>query len=224
MTTCLGKSCAGAFRKLLSIYVLSYFPFGFEGRMWDLIVSVPDHCLSFYFVEKVHLNLVQNMLDVAQNKLQRGFTKGTSPMCGSLLLTEAIAESTDIGKALHTAFIDVSKAFDIVWHDSILVKLYDVGLNGQKWNFLNNWYTGIQSSVKWDGEISLPFPECQGVRQGGVWSPTGYKHFLNPLLDSVTKHKAGLHIGSIYFGVVGVADDLLFMADTPEELKNYNAN
>ena len=39
---------AGAFRKLPSIYVFSYFPFGFEGRMWDLIVSVPDHCLSFY--------------------------------------------------------------------------------------------------------------------------------------------------------------------------------
>ena len=40
---------ASAFRKLLSIYVFSYFPFGFEGRMWYLIVSVPDHCLSFYF-------------------------------------------------------------------------------------------------------------------------------------------------------------------------------
>ena len=39
---------ASAFRKLPSIYVFSYFPFGFEGRMWDLIVSVPDHCLSFY--------------------------------------------------------------------------------------------------------------------------------------------------------------------------------
>ena len=39
---------ASAFRKLLSIYVFSYFPFGFEGKMWDLIVSVPDHCLSFY--------------------------------------------------------------------------------------------------------------------------------------------------------------------------------
>ena len=25
--------------------------FGFEGRIWDLIVSVPDHCLSFYFSE-----------------------------------------------------------------------------------------------------------------------------------------------------------------------------
>ena len=40
---------ASAFRKLPSIYVFSYFPFGFEGRMWDLIVSVPDHRLSFYF-------------------------------------------------------------------------------------------------------------------------------------------------------------------------------
>ena len=53
MTTYLGKSCsfgftASTFRKLPSIYVFSYFPFGFEGRMWDLIVSVPDHCLSFY--------------------------------------------------------------------------------------------------------------------------------------------------------------------------------
>ena len=50
MTTCLGKSCLfGFFRKLLSIYIFSCFPFGFEGRMWDLIVLVPDHCLSFTF-------------------------------------------------------------------------------------------------------------------------------------------------------------------------------
>ena len=37
--------------QLLSVYVVSSFPFGFEGRIWDLIVSVPDHCLSFYFVD-----------------------------------------------------------------------------------------------------------------------------------------------------------------------------
>ena len=41
---------ASAFRKLSSIYVFSYFPFGFEGRIWDLIVSVPDHCLSFLHI------------------------------------------------------------------------------------------------------------------------------------------------------------------------------
>ena len=47
---------ASAFRKLSSIYVFSYFPFGFEGRIWDLIVSVPDHCLSFtYYAEIVFI-------------------------------------------------------------------------------------------------------------------------------------------------------------------------
>ena len=46
---------ASAFRKLSSIYVFSYFPFGFEGRIWDLIVSVPDHCLSFYFESTAYL-------------------------------------------------------------------------------------------------------------------------------------------------------------------------
>ena len=39
----------GAFRELLSVYVFSYFSFGFEGRIWDLIELVPDHCLSFHF-------------------------------------------------------------------------------------------------------------------------------------------------------------------------------
>ena len=49
-------------------------------------------------VEKVHLHLAQNMLDGAQNKLQRGFTKDTSPTCGSLLLTESVAESVDVAR------------------------------------------------------------------------------------------------------------------------------
>ena len=44
---------ASAFRKLPSVYVFIYFPFDFGGRMWDLIVSVPDHCLSFYFTTQI---------------------------------------------------------------------------------------------------------------------------------------------------------------------------
>ena len=35
------------------VYVISYFPFGFEGNIRDLVVSIPDHCLSFYFREGV---------------------------------------------------------------------------------------------------------------------------------------------------------------------------
>ena len=56
---------ASAFRKLLSIYVFSYFPFGSEDRMWDLIVSVPDHCLSFYFSTKSYLQVTKTYFDLS---------------------------------------------------------------------------------------------------------------------------------------------------------------
>ena len=54
MTTYLGNSCSFGLPRVPFVncgqfmyLVISLF--GFEGRMWDLIVSVPDHCLSFYF-------------------------------------------------------------------------------------------------------------------------------------------------------------------------------
>ena len=54
MTTCLGKSCAFgllrvAFVNCCQFMYLVVSLFVFEGRMWDLIVSVSDHCLCFYF-------------------------------------------------------------------------------------------------------------------------------------------------------------------------------
>ena len=55
MTTYLGKSCSFGlprvpFVKCRQFMYLVISLFGFEGRIWDLIVSVPDHCLSFYFI------------------------------------------------------------------------------------------------------------------------------------------------------------------------------
>ena len=38
---------------LPSVYVFGCLPFGFLGGMWDLIVSIPDHYLSFYFVAEI---------------------------------------------------------------------------------------------------------------------------------------------------------------------------
>ena len=56
MATCLGKcysfglQCV-SFRERLSVCVCSSFSFSFEGGMWDLIVVIPDHCLSIYFTK-----------------------------------------------------------------------------------------------------------------------------------------------------------------------------
>ena len=60
MTTYLGKSCSIGLPRVPFVncgqfmyLVISLF--GFEGRMWDLIVSVPDHCLYFYFPDWLSL-------------------------------------------------------------------------------------------------------------------------------------------------------------------------
>ena len=55
MTTCLGKNCSFGlphvpFVNCCQFIYLVISLFGFEGMMWDLILSVPDHCLSFYFL------------------------------------------------------------------------------------------------------------------------------------------------------------------------------
>ena len=34
---------------LVKFCVCPSFPFGIEGGMWDVIVLIPDHCLSIYF-------------------------------------------------------------------------------------------------------------------------------------------------------------------------------
>ena len=89
------------------------------------------------------------------------------------------------------------------------MKLYYAGIQGCKWTFVNEWYKGLEPFVKREGKLSEPFSERQGVRQGGIWSPTAYKHFLNPLLDSIIQGRLGLQIGSVFAGLVAVADDFL---------------
>ena len=53
MTTYLGKRCSFCLPRVPFVNCRQFMYlvislFGFEGRIWDLIVSVPDHCLSFY--------------------------------------------------------------------------------------------------------------------------------------------------------------------------------
>ena len=41
LTVCVFCGC-------LSNFVCPSFPFGIKGGMWDVIVLIPDHCLSIY--------------------------------------------------------------------------------------------------------------------------------------------------------------------------------
>ena len=56
-----------AFRKLLSIYVFRYFRFGFEGRIWELIVSVRDHCLSLLLCDPKRSKDIEQVEEICSN-------------------------------------------------------------------------------------------------------------------------------------------------------------
>ena len=51
MTICLGKNCSFRLMCVSFVNVCQFmcvlFPLDFKGEMWNFIVLVPDHCLSF---------------------------------------------------------------------------------------------------------------------------------------------------------------------------------
>ena len=111
-----------------------------------------------------------------------------------MLFTEAIAEARDTKTTLYAACIDASMAYDVVWHNSMLRKLYNFGLNPAYASVLQDSYSEMSSVVNWGGVTSKPFVERQGVRQGGIISTSTYKIFLNPLLDLYSGNRIGLQI------------------------------
>ena len=55
MTTCPGKSCSFGLPRVLFVNCCQFLYLVISLlvlRMWDLIVSVPDHCLPFYYAFK----------------------------------------------------------------------------------------------------------------------------------------------------------------------------
>ncbi|CAC5420695.1 unnamed protein product [Mytilus coruscus] len=81
-----------------------------------------------------------------------------------------------------------------------------MNISGDNWLSFRALYEDLTTKVKWEGNFSRDFKEKQGVRQGGVWSPTAYKVFINSLLKIYEENKIGSCIGTIYCGVPTVAD------------------
>ena len=163
-------------------------------------------------LEKYLLKTAFSELEALQNPLQKDFTKATSATIAAQMFTEAIAEARDTKSPLYAACIVASKAFDIVWHKSLLRKMYNLRLTGTNWNILQDSYHAMSSVVNWCGKHSRSFIEKQGSRPGGIISPTGYKFHINPLLDLLQKSRIGLYIGNVYCGAPTVVDDFLFLS------------
>ena len=68
-------------------------------------------------------------------------------------------------------FLDISKAFDKVWHEGILFKLKTYGVNGEVLTLLNNYLHERYHRVLLNGETSSWELVKFGVPQGSVIGP-----------------------------------------------------
>jgi hypothetical protein len=170
-------------------------------------------------LEKLLLPAQDLLLEACQNKMQRGFTSHSSSANTALLITEACAEAKDQKQPIYMAFLDASKAFDVVCHPTLLKSLYDQGLRGDLWRLVASYYASMTSKVKWKGNISDSFTEAQGIRQGGIQSTRHFKARGNPLLNVYSEHNLGATIGTVPVGAPTCADDVTLLANTASDLQ-----
>lgn len=50
-------------------------------------------------------------------------------------------------RTTYTAFIDVKKAYDTVWRNGLLKRLWDEGIRGKMWRVVKGMYSVVQSAV-----------------------------------------------------------------------------
>jgi hypothetical protein len=89
-----------------------------------------------------------------------------------------------------------------------------IGMSDDNWLLFQQWYKSLSSKIKWQRMMSRTITE----KQGGVWSPTAYKVFVNSLLKTFEDRKVGAHLGSLYCGIPTVADDVTLVSNDPNEL------
>ena len=88
---------------------------------------------------------------------------------------------------LYIAFIDLTKAFDLVSREGLFRILPKIGCPPKVHSLIESFHTNMQGTVQFSGSISEPFNISSGVKQGCVLAPTLFGIFFTLLL----KHAFG---------------------------------
>ena len=63
-------------------------------------------------------------------------------------------EAKDLSNNRYVAFLDAKSAIDVVYHDSLMRKLFHIGTEGTVWNLIHSLHISAQTVVKLQGELS----------------------------------------------------------------------
>ena len=158
------------------------------------------------------------------SEMQFGFQKGVDCTEASFTIFETINHMLERGSKVFSCFLDVRKAFDTVWKDGILYKLFSVlGIGGRMWKVIKDLYTNVKAQILYAGSLSRKIDVSQGTGQGRILAPFMYKVYVNGLLCVLTNHCYAIFINGLRIPSPSFADDITLLALHPSFLKTFTS-
>ena len=126
---------------------------------------------------------------IFNNKLitdkQSGYIYKDSTIKQLLSITHDIYKAFDSGHEVRAIFLDISRAFDRVWHDGLIYKLKMKGIGGDMINILASFLSDRGQLVTIDGQFSEWTSIEARVPQGSILRPILFLVYINNLVDVV---------------------------------------
>ena len=119
-----------------------------------------------------------------------GFKPGDSCINQLLSITHEIFQSFDEGFEGRSVFLDISKAFDKVWHKGLIFKLSQNGISGNLLDILSDFLGDRKQRAVLNGQKSTWENVNAGVAQGSILGTLLFLIYINDLsgdLSSKTK-------------------------------------